>query len=279
VFSSYNVPVDFIHRKDLENGDLSAYKLIILPFPVMFTQKAADGLKTFVEKGGYALAEARLAWNDDRGYATEIIPGMGLNEVFGVRESKVEVKEEVPMEITNTSHPAVEGFSEGEILKGNYFAESVDPASDQDETILAILKDGTPCLVASRYGKGETLFLGSFMDNHPEANENNNRFLLGLLDWAKIERPFTSSHDGRAKDPVVIRLHENPEGWLLYVLNQGLSPEKVSIRLSVPEAGNYSMEEIISGHRVSRRSDQKMLEIITGEIPGSDAEIYKISQE
>jgi beta-galactosidase len=279
VLSQYNVPVEFIHRKDLEGGDLSSYKLIILPFPVMFTKKAAEGLKAFVEKGGYALAEARLAWNDERGYATEIIPGMGLNEVFGVRENKVEVKEEVPMKIIDTSHPSVAGFSTGEILEGIYFAETVTPLSENENKILATLNDGTPCLVASKFGRGETLFLGSFLDNHPDSKENNNRFLLGLLEWAKIKRPFTSSHDGRWEDPVVIRLHENQEGWLLYVLNQGKTAEKITINLDMPGKGNYMLSEILSGRTLLQSVSNNTLEIVTSGIPPSDVEIFKIQPE
>ncbi len=106
VFSDNNIPIDFIHRRDLESGKIEQYKLIIVPYPLMFTQEAATSLMTFVKNGGYLLAEARFAWNDEKGYATDIIPGMGLSEVFGVREAKVEVKNNVRMNILETSHPA-----------------------------------------------------------------------------------------------------------------------------------------------------------------------------
>ena len=59
VLAEHNIPVDFIHRNDLETGDLSQYRLIIVPYPVMFTQTAATALRRFVESGGYAVAEAR----------------------------------------------------------------------------------------------------------------------------------------------------------------------------------------------------------------------------
>jgi hypothetical protein len=55
----------------------------------------ADGIRRFVEAGGYAVAEARLAWNDERGHASEIIPGLGLHEVFGVREQHAWMIDEV----------------------------------------------------------------------------------------------------------------------------------------------------------------------------------------
>src|SRR5690606_6203044 len=43
-----NIPVDFIHRRDLESGDVSQYKLVIVPYALMITQKMADGLKKYV---------------------------------------------------------------------------------------------------------------------------------------------------------------------------------------------------------------------------------------
>jgi len=276
VLSSFNIPVEFIHRRDLENGDLSQYKLIIIPFPVMFTQKAADGLKAFVEQGGFAVAEARLAWNDDRGYATDIIPGMGLSDVFGVRESKVEVKEEVSLEIIDNTHPSMAGLSKGETLKGVYFSESVDRLYEDRSKVLARLNDGTPCLVASTYGEGETLFIGSFLDNHPDIEKNNSQFILGLTNWAKINRSFTTSHDGKTENPMVIRLHQNPDGYLLYVLNQGESTEKVTINLNLPVEGEFELTEILKKRVLTRKSSNKLLEFTTSEIPESDVEIWNI---
>lgn len=37
-FAGHNVPVDFIHREHLENQEFSQYKLVIVPWPLMFTQ-------------------------------------------------------------------------------------------------------------------------------------------------------------------------------------------------------------------------------------------------
>src|SRR5690606_35163187 len=73
-----NIPVDFIHRRDLESGDVSQYKLVIVPYALMITHKMADGLKKYVANGGNAFSEARLAWNDERGYTGGVIPGLGL---------------------------------------------------------------------------------------------------------------------------------------------------------------------------------------------------------
>jgi len=279
VFSSYNIPIEFIHRRDLENDDLSQYKLIITPYSVMFTKKAADKLKSFIEDGGHVVAEARHAWNDERGYATDVIPGMGLSEVFGVREHKVEVKDSIPITITDTSHPALSRLKKGDALVGNHFAETILPIDEKRTSVLGQQADGTSGLVASSYGKGETLFIGSFLANYPVFNDTNNQFLLGLLEWAGIKRPFISSHDGHFDNPIVIRLHENLEGYLLYILNQGWESEKITIQFSELEDGKYLFSEIIQGRDLFLTSANNSLELTTSDIPSSDVEVWRIQTE
>ncbi|MFC1484216.1 beta-galactosidase [Candidatus Neomarinimicrobiota bacterium] len=276
VFADNNIPTRFIHRFDLEKEDLSRYKLIIVPYPIMFTRAAAEGLKAYVEQGGHVVAEARLAWNDERGYATEVIPGMGLSEVFGIRETKVVVRDSVMMKILDVSHPAMAQLAKGDLLKGALFAESVETLANSGARVLAALNDDTPCVVASRYGGGETLYIGSFLANHPAFDKNNTRFLLGLLDWAEIVRPFTSTHDGATDKQIVVRLHENPDGYLLYVLNQGKETQKTTVRLNVAVEGEYAFHEITQ-NRVSRvQSRNNTLILNTGDIAGEDVEVWSI---
>jgi hypothetical protein len=77
----------------------------------------------------------------------------------------------------------------------------------------------------------------------------------------------------------VIRLHENQEGWLLYVLNQGKTAEKITINLDMPGKGNYMLSEILSGRTLLQSVSDNTLEIVTSGIPPSDVEIFKIQPE
>jgi beta-galactosidase len=286
VFAENNIPVDFIHRRDLENGELSQYKLIIVPYPLMFTEQAATRLKDFVEKGGHLLAEARFAWNDERGYATDVIPGMGLSEVFGIREAKVEVQKVVEMKVLENAHPAFKKLA-GTILKGEHFAESVEILPGSNAEVVAILQDKTPVITASNYGQGQTIFIGSFLVNRipsgyqgiarpdPAFSEDNDAFLLGLLEWAEIVRPFSTSHDGK-QDSIVVRLHRNSTGLLLYSLNHGRSPQKVNIKLNVKEDSEYTLKEILQGRVIEQTSKNQILQFDTDKINGSGVEIWSI---
>ncbi|MCK5281327.1 MAG: hypothetical protein KAK04_22385, partial [Cyclobacteriaceae bacterium] len=79
--------------------------------------------------------------------------------------------------------------------------------------------------------------------------------------------------------PIVIRLHENPGGYLLYVLNQGWTTEKINIQLNVPKEGNYMLTEILQDREIFMVSENESLEIVTDDISPSDVEIWKIVTE
>ncbi|MFC2088914.1 beta-galactosidase [Calditrichota bacterium] len=277
VFAENNIPVDFIHRQDLETENLSQYKLLIVPYPLMFTQQAADKIKSFVNNGGYVVAEARLAWNDERGFATDIIPGMGLDKVFGVRELKIKMDETVTMKMVPSSSLLTSNIKN--VLKGARFAESFEVYIDGNTQVIARLEDGSPCMVSNRIGKGETLIIGSFlgMANHQEPNKNNTQFLLNLIDWAEIERPFTTSHDGKTDTPVEVRMSKNSEGLILFVINHGTSHEKVKISLRAKDDGQYSLKELISEKEKRIKSQNKKLNL-TLDISNRDVQVWDINK-
>ena len=264
-FSEHNVPVDFIHREHLERQDLSQYKLVIVPWPIMITREAADGLRAFVENGGYVLAEARIGWNDERGYASEIIPGLGLHEVFGVRENEVRMREDVAIEIVNNNHPATSGLEVGDVLKGTFYAKSVVPLKGRTIDILARLEDGSPTLVSSRYGKGEAMLIGSYLGlaNHPDPVPENEAFFMNLLSWANVERPFTTSHDGNSTSPVEVILQYNDTGYVLFVINHSETSEDVTVDLRVEKDGIYFLHDVINNGESVIESENNKLRIPT----------------
>jgi beta-galactosidase len=247
-FANHNIPVDFIHREHMEKQELSQYKLIIIPYPIMFTREAADGLRDFVRNGGYVLSEARMAWNDDRGFASEIIPGLGLHEVFEVRENEVRMRENVSLRVTGLKHSVLQGLKEGDLLRGSLYSQSSSPLEDRSVEILATTEQGQPAIVVSRFGKGEAMLAGSYlgMANFPEVDANNDLFFTNLIRWAGIRRPFTTTLDGRTSAQVEVRLQENNDGYLLFAINHSTEAEKISIDLTVKADGEYQIREVLT---------------------------------
>lgn len=276
---NYNIPVDFIHRRDLEAGDLQGYKLLIVPYPLMFTERAAESLKQFIYQGGKVLSEARLAWNDERGFAAEIIPGMGLAEVFGAVETDIRMSKKFYMKPSSVVHPVLARLSPGDMLHGSYFAETITPIPTSQAQILATAEDGSPAMVMSHYGQGETICVGSFIGlaNFEAVHEGNYRFLDGLMNWADITRHFSSSVDGKLDKDVEIRLSQFPGGQLLYLINHGAQAEPVDIVWKVEENGKVELTEILKGRLHSTQVKDDRVTFSTT-IDGRDVQIWKVGE-
>jgi beta-galactosidase len=268
VFLDHNIPVDFIHRTQLERGDLSQYALIIVPYPIMLTGAAATGLRRFVELGGHAVAEARLAWNDERGFAAEIVPGAGLHDVFGVREKHVWMRREPRLEIADSGGALTAGLG-GRALRGALYASTVDVLS-KDARVLASI-EGEPAVVASRYGRGETLFIGSYIGwgNQPEQQRDNAEFIRRLAEWARVTKPV----EGGAT-PLVVRLHQGPQGYVLFLVNHDSTARDATLTAHIP-AGLYALTELTSGAARTATADSAGLRL-DAHLAARDAQIWSI---
>lgn len=278
-FANHNIPVDFIHREHLENRDFSQYKLIIIPYPIMFTREAASGLRAFVENGGYVLAEARMGWNDDRGYASEIIPGLGMHDIFGVRENEIKMRESIEFTVTDENHPAMQGLEKGSKLMGSLYVESLSMLDNKDVKILATTEEGQPAIVSTLYGKGESMLVGTYMGmaNFQEFNSNNDKFFINLLNWANIERPFTTSLDGRTSDQVEVRLQDTKNGYLVFIINHSVRSEEIDINLTMSSDGVYTLRDVINENRKKVKCSNNKLNI-SARIDCKDVHVIEVTQ-
>lgn len=77
MFFERNLPVDILSSRELADHNLSQYKLVIVPYPLMLSSDEALILKQYVAEGGHLFVEARPGWVDERGYAEARIPGFG----------------------------------------------------------------------------------------------------------------------------------------------------------------------------------------------------------
>lgn len=276
-FAENNIPVDFIHRRDLESSDLSQYKLIIVPYPLMFSQRAADGLKRFVEKGGKVLAEARLAWNNERGFAASVIPGMGLHEVFGAKEAAIKMSDGVALRFTDFGKNVLGGVDLKDNLQGGYFAESLEILPGNSAQVLARFEDGMPAIILNHYGQGATILVGTFLGvfNYSALHDANARFLLALLDWAGIERPFTFELRPQDEAPLDIQLKIHPEGTLVFVINHSQVAKEVKITLPNQSAGSHLVREIISDQTRNMSASEGKL-ILPLKVEARDVQVWLV---
>jgi beta-galactosidase len=237
-----NVPLDFLHISHLSQEVLAQYKLVILPYPLMLPESAAAELKEYVRGGGALVAEARLGWNNERGRAAEVIPGLGLAEVMGCREAAVETVAKKRAALRWESD-ALPGLEAGAVLPGRWFAEVLAPQS-ADARAVARFPDGSAGAVMSSFGKGKTLMLGTYVGAayHTQPAPATERFYSALLGWAGVELPV----DG---GDLEVRYLESGADTLLFAFNHGKQATDAHIRLRRP-AGKYWGIDLVSGQPV-----------------------------
>ncbi len=245
-FFPSNVPVDFIHINELAEGKANKYKLILLQYPLMIPERAARALAEYVKQGGVLMSEARLAWNDERGFAKEIIPGFGLHEVCGCRERAVQqtASGKTDIQITNRDE-SVPLLQPGDRLRGMIYEEALEPISP-NARVVARFSDGQPAIVASSYGKGKMITVGSFfgLSHESERSEGLVKFFAGLMDWAGVTQAVAVL--GVSSDQMVeVRAMESGAEKLVFVFNHGSNTVEPGIRVALPQ-GAYTATDIVT---------------------------------
>ncbi len=229
-----NVPVDFLHINQIaERG--RRYKLIFLPYPLMISEAAAKALKEYVNQGGTLVSEARLAWNDERGWAKEIIPGFGLHEVTGCRETAIQrtASGRTTLEILSADS-SIPGLEPGDKLEGGGYEETLEPISSAAR-VIARFPGGAPAVIASSFGRGKSLTVGTFLGTFYESKRDPKlaRFFTGLMEWAGVTYPVKVDA-GPTHSPVEVRRMINGKDTLVFVFNHGTNPSEPTVRLQRP---------------------------------------------
>lgn len=267
-----NVPVDYVHVSELSAAGLAQYKLVILPYPLMLPEAAASPLRAYVQNGGALVAEARLGWNNERGFASERIPGMGLAEVMGCRETAVQTgtKDRTIMRWTSQD---IRGLKQGAELPGRWYQETLQPLT-ADARVAAEFPDGSPAAVMAHFGKGKTLMLGSYLSaayaSSPSAAAA--KFYAGLLEWADVVSPVNSLGNN-----IEVRMLESGSDYLLFVFNHNAERADVNAGLRVAP-GLYRVTDLVSDRAVEPARDGEILRF-RNTLNASDVWVLRIARQ
>ncbi len=239
-----SVQIDFIHADDLARQDLSGYKLIYAPYPIMLRGETVRALARFAEAGGALVMEARAAWNDERGFSTPTIPGFGLDQILGAREVSVTPAAKHTLTVA-AQDAALPRLNIGAAMQGAVYQEALEPLSPSSR-VIAKFADGSPAMIAAKHGRGQTLMIGSFLSLAYQRTRDRNleEFFQGLLDWAGVERPALVS------DPLVeVRSLEGRDYALYFIFNNGEKETNAEIKLQSPFS-NISIRDLVTDQPV-----------------------------
>jgi len=139
----------FLSYEQIEQGDLSKYKVLILPFSQAVSEKEAQAMAEFVRQGGVLVADVRPAIRDGHGRRR---PRGLLDGLFGIErtgDAKPPEPERMELEVQVG----------GETLKGILPQAQVDPNVRVTTGQALATWQGIPVLIHHRVGQGQTLLL------------------------------------------------------------------------------------------------------------------------
>lgn len=245
-FWQKQIPVDFVNAPTLTNADLQQYKIVFLPYPVMLSKRVADAVKQYVANGGTAVAEARLAWNDARGYASPVIPGFGLDRVFGAREASIH-PEAQPRLILESS-ASMSGLKSGDSIGGDAFAEYLKPYAGAK--ILAHFDNGQPAIVENSFGRGKAILAGSFIGLAYQRTQDlaTGEFIRSVAETAGVVPEVRVSGTGTSK--IEVRRLTSANQQFVFVFNHASNPADATISLHLPWQVQHA-RDLVSGMEIT----------------------------
>ena len=150
----------------------------------MLRKSTADKLRDYVAKGGKLISEGCPGYFGDGGTVGTVQPNLGLDQLFGARETYVQFTPDLLDKLTLTVRDKQIG--------GGYFLQEYRLAGGQAAGQYA---NGHIAAVENASGSGKTLLIGTFPGgsyyrNHAAATRE---FFAGLLAWAGVQQQVQSS--------------------------------------------------------------------------------------
>lgn len=220
-FFDANIQADYV-RLD----DLGEYPLVYLPFPEMLTQASANKLRDYVAKGGILVSEGCPGYFGDGGRVGTTQPNLGLDELFGARETYVQFTPDLLGKLALTV--------KGKQVSGQYFLQEYRLAGGQEAGRYA---NGRIAAVEHTFGKGKTLLIGTFPGGGYARNRTpaTREFFASLLGWAGVKQQVESS-----EPEIKARLHRGAGGTYLWVVNPTRTAH--TVKISLPAAFQRATE-------------------------------------
>ena len=198
-FFDNNIQANFVHI-----DDIGEYDTLYFPYPVSMTGEQAQKLKDWVHSGGTLISEACPGYFGDNLTVGTTQPNFGMDEMFGVKEKRVEFMPDILLDIPFT---IMNLQVSGGCYLQTYECTTATALANYDNQVIA---------ASNTYGKGKTMIIGAMLSERygREHDEGTRLFFARLLKFAGKEPVYTLSDN-----QVRCRLHEGEGSDFLWLVN------------------------------------------------------------
>jgi beta-galactosidase len=238
----YNIPVDFISVRQLEEG-YRDYRLLVAPFSIAVSEGVARGLRSFVSSGGVLLVDARFGWFREDGWVDSEVPAYNLKDLLGARESSCRSLAQDSSAVLNVVTEVVPGLRTGDTVRAWYYLETVEVVGDSAR-VLATTEGGRPAAVVNSSGRGVAVWVGTSLGLSYESTRDPGveRLVVGLAGLAGVRPPVSVDPPGSLE----IRVLTSGGEVLVVVLNH--SHSEVTARLRFADSlGLTELRDLVTG--------------------------------
>ncbi len=230
-FAGSGFEVDFVSCADL--GSLTA-RLLVLPFTMLIPSAAGEAIADFVAGGGTAIAFAKTASLDARGWWWDRRPGAGLDSVFGAREASIRV-DRGHIGIDVPAHASLAGWAGG-VVNGAWHRQVLAPGAKTD--VIARFEDGSVAATLHRTGAGCAILFGTHLDvaSRRETTGPASRLLASIADGAGAQRLWTAQAASDGMPRVYARFRRDAQRGLLTVTSTAAEPLEAIVHLRATAA-------------------------------------------
>jgi len=252
--------LDFIREEEITAGLLSRYRLLVVPFAYAMQPGTGAAIRSWVHKGGFVLSGMWCGAKDASGFGQPVVPGFGLDQVFGSREASLRPvysagdRPQTNMQFSfngnitgrplfKVAAPLAPGGSAqpGDSFKGYCYVSSLRPYPGAE--VIAADDTGLPVVVRNRFGAGQALMIGTLPIPEKEfAVTGLSRIAEDFAGLAGVERPVVLAD--RADREVEAKLLRHPDGSvvLIFLNNENQAVEVSALLKGSTAAQGYDLE-------------------------------------
>jgi hypothetical protein len=239
---------DFIDEIGINDGTINNYDCIYVSFSMTMEKNIAQALKDYVYRGGTIIVDCMTAFTPREHQPYVEQPGLGMQEVLGVKALGFEMAYDGWTEIQRTNKEeyfdrmiTVERPNEFQPIFGNdgkisplVAKKFIQPVQPLTAKVLYRDKKGRPVCTVNQFGKGHAIWTGT---------------LLGITCWdadtpykryeaaAELIRPFVKPQIWRLKSPdnsIVCRRLTDGNGDLFVLINEGTEVAEFTLDFGRP---------------------------------------------